>query len=133
MKKIFVITGLCTLLTLPVFAQTEKKDDAANAEATQEAPPSAEEVDAAAKAINAFTEDKAKLDGYCAILKEMDGLKEGDDTKAEELGQKMDTYISGLSEDVQSAFGVAEAVAPESEDTKKIDEAFGKLEEKCGS
>lgn len=131
MKKIFVITSLFALLALPAFAQAPKEGDAAQEEAGQEVP-SAEEVNAAAKAINAFVEDKAKLDGYCAILKEMEQVKEGDDAKAEELGQKMDTYISGLSEDVQDAFAVADSVAPESEDAKKIDEAFEKIDEKCG-
>ncbi len=137
MKTIIAITSLCALLALPAFAQTEKNDDAAQEntaqeEATEEAP-SAEDVDAAMKAINSFVEDKKQVEGYCAILKEMEGLKDGDDQKAEELGQKMDTYISGLSEDIQEAFGVAEVVESESEESAKIDEAFGKLEEKCGS
>ena len=137
MKTIIAITGLCALLALPAFAQTEKQGEAAQENAAQEEAgeeaPSAEDVDAAVQAINSFAEDKKQVEGYCAILKEMEGLKDGDDQKAEELGQKMDTYISGLGEDVQDAFGVAEVVEPESEEAAKIDEAFGTLEEKCVS
>ncbi len=125
MKRIFAVTALCTFLISPAFAQTEPKEDAA-----QEAP-TAEAIANAVKSLESFIDDKAKTDGYCAILKELEAVPEGDDAKVEEVSQKLDAYIGGLSEDVQNAFTVAEAVAPDSPDAQKIDEAFGKLEEQC--
>ncbi len=128
MKKIFAITGICALLAAPAFAQDKKAEEPADAPA-----PTAAEVDAAAKTINAFVDDQKKVDGYCAIMKDMDTVKEGDDAKAEEMGQKMDTYLKEQGDDVAQAFTVAESVDPETDEGKKIDEALGKLEEKCGS
>jgi len=125
MKHLFALTAICALLSAPVMAQTA-------------APPAAEaeepvDVNAAIKTITEFTADEKKVSGYCAISKEMAAVKEGDTAKMEELGQKMDTYLTGLGEQYADALSAAEGVAPESEDGKKLDTALGALEAKCGA
>jgi hypothetical protein len=132
MKKIFTIASICALLASPAFAQEKKPDNDAAGEAqeTTEAP-SAAEVDKAAKAIDTFADDQKKVEGYCTIAKEMGTLKEGDDKKAEELTKKMDDYLASVDKDLPNAFQTAEAVDPETEDGKKVDAAFTKLEGKC--
>jgi hypothetical protein len=122
MKHLFALTAICALLSAPVMAQT--------------AAPAAEppvDVNAAIKTITEFTADTKKVAGYCAISKEMAGVKEGDTAKMEELGTKMDTYLTGLGEQYSNAFGAAEVVTPESEDGKKLDTALGALDAKCGA
>lgn len=126
MKKILVVAGVYALLAAPVSAQNQNSEEAAPP------PPSAEEVDAAAKTITDLAADKERVAKYCAIVKEMDTLQEGQDQKAEELGKRMDEYISGEGEEIQNAFAVAELVDPESDQGPKLDEAFGKLDEACG-
>jgi hypothetical protein len=125
MKHLFALTAICALLSAPVMAQTA-------------APPAAEaeepvDVNAAIKTITEFTADTKKVAGYCAISKEMAAVKEGDTAKMEELGQKMDTYLTGLGEQYADALSAAEGVAPESEDGKKLDTVLGALEAKCGA
>lgn len=133
MKKLFAITGICALLAAPAFAQTDNNQEGAEpAEAAVEAP-TTEEVDAAVATLASIAEDQQKIEGYCAISKEMEGIAENDEAKAEELGKKMDDYLTSLGEDVVEAFATAEAADPESEDGKKIDAAFGTLEEKCAA
>ena len=77
--------------------------------------------------------DQKKASGYCNISKEMGALKEGDDKKSEELGKKMDDYLTSLGEPVVNAFDMAETVDPASEDGQKLDAAFTALDEKCGA
>jgi hypothetical protein len=101
--------------------------------AGNEPAPTAAEIDAAVKTLGEFTADQKKVAGYCAITKEMSGLKEGEDKKAEELGKKMDDYLNSQGENVVDAFSMAEAVDPASEGGKKLDTAFSALEAKCGS
>ncbi len=129
MKHLFALTAICALLSAPVMAQTTAPA-AGGAAAEAEDPV---DVAATVKTITDLTNDATKLAGYCAISKEMSGVKEGDTAKMEELGQKMDTYLTGLGEQYADAFGAAESVTPESEDGKKLDAAFSALEAKCGA
>jgi hypothetical protein len=131
MKKFFAIAGLCTLLAAPAFAQTDNAPEAAEGAETAVEAPTTAEVDAAVATINGIAEDPAKVEGYCAINKEMEGVAEADEAKAEEIATKMDTYLTSLGEEVADAFATAEAVDPASDDGQKIDAAFGTLEEKC--
>jgi cell pole-organizing protein PopZ len=124
MKHLFALTAICALLSAPVMAQTTAP--AAGAEEPVD-------VNAAIKTITEFTADEKKVSGYCAISKEMAAVKEGDTAKMEELGQKMDTYLTGLGEQYADALSAAEGVAPESEDGKKLDTVLGALEAKCGA
>jgi len=136
MKILISIFGVLLMLSAPAIAQDNNQaaetETPAEAEGEVEAPTS-EEVDEAVKVINSIAEDKQKAQGYCDIAMQMDDLKEGEETKAEELGTKMDEYLTGLGENVADAFSIAEVVDPESEDGQKIDVAFGKLYEQCGS
>ena len=87
----------------------------------------------AAASIEAMAADAKKAEGYCAISKEMAGVKEGDEKASEEVGKKLDDYLVSISEDTAEAFGIAEAVDPETEEGKAVDAAFAKLEGKCGA
>lgn len=131
MRSFVVATALAALLAMPVYAQTEAENGAEQEEETVEV--SAEEVEAAAEVIAGISEDQAKVDGYCAIVKEMEAVPEDDEAKAEELYSKMDEYLVGLGDDVVNAFITTDSVDPESEDGQKIGEALEELIEKCGS
>jgi hypothetical protein len=131
MKYLFALTAICALLSAPVMAQDKTQAPAAGGAATEAEPPV--DVNAAIKTITEFTADDKKVAGYCALSKEMSAVKDGDNAKMEELGKKMDTYLTGLGEQYVDAFSAAEAVAPESEDGKKLDTALGTLETKCGA
>jgi hypothetical protein len=128
MKHLFALTAICALLSAPVMAQTAAPPAGGAAEAEEPV-----DVNAAIKTITEFTADEKKVSGYCTISKEMAAVKEGDTAKMEELGQKMDTYLTGLGEQYADALSAAEGVAPESEDGKKLDTALGALEAKCGA
>ncbi|MGF1619691.1 MAG: hypothetical protein ACFCUR_03655 [Rhodomicrobiaceae bacterium] len=130
MKTFFAIAGLCTLLAVPAFAQT---DNAAEGEDAAVEAPTTEEVDAAVTTINTFAEDPAKTEGYCAISREMEGVAEDDEAKAEEVATKMDEYLISHGEEIAEAFATAEDVDPESEDGQKIDAALDALEQKCAT
>ena len=90
-----------------------------------------EKVDAAIRALDAITADAAKAQAYCAIVKEMFAAGE-DEEKAEEVGLKMEQYLTSLGPDYLSAWQLAETLASESPEGKALDEAFDRLEEKCG-
>jgi hypothetical protein len=129
MKHLFALTALCALLSAPVMAQSQAPA-AGGAAAEAEEPV---DVNAAIKTITELTADEKKVAGYCAISKEMEGVKDGDTAKMEEVGKKMDAYLTGLGEQYADAFGAIESVAPESEDGKKLDITLGALETKCGA
>ena len=131
MKHLFALTAICAMLAAPVTAQAQAKAPAAGGAAAEVEPPV--DVAATVKTITELTNDEKKVAGYCAISKEISGVKEGDNAKMEELGKKMDTYLTGLGEQYADAFGAAESIAPESEDGKKLDAAFSALEAKCGA
>ena len=130
MKHLFALTVICALLAAPVAAQAQAQAPAGGAAAEAEPPV---DVAATVKTITDLTTDEKKVAGYCAISKEISGVKEGDNAKMEELGKKMDAYLTGLGEQYADAFGAAESIAPESEDGKKLDAAFSALEAKCGA
>jgi len=131
MKSIIAATALAALFAMPVYAQTDGNNAAGQEEET--ATVSAEEAHAAAEVISGIGEDQAKVDGYCAIIKEMETVPENDDAKAEEFSGKMDEYLASLGEDVADAFTTADIVDPESEDGQKIEAALDGLSQKCGS
>jgi hypothetical protein len=128
MKSFLATTAICAFLAMPAFAQT-----AAPAGEEAETPPTSAEVDGAVKEINALIADQKKLAGYCAISKEGAAIPETDTAKQEEIGTKMDTYLTSLGEPTAEAFGIADSVDPATDDGKKIDAAFSALEAKCGS
>jgi hypothetical protein len=130
MKHLFALTAVCALLSAPVMAQTAAPAAPAAGAAEEAEPPV--DVNAAIKTITEFTNDEKKVAGYCAISKEISGVKDGDNAKMEELGNKMDAYLTGLGEQYVDAFAATESVAPESEEGKKLDTALGALETKCG-
>lgn len=132
MKKLLALAGICALLASPAYAQQQPAQPQGGAEAAEPAP-SKEEAENAAKAIEALANDQQKVAGYCAITKEMAAAPEADQKKAEELGKKMDDYLTGLGNDTAEAFGIAESVDPETDEGKKIDAAFTALEGKCGA
>lgn len=131
MKHLFALTAICALLSAPVMAQATKEPAPAAGAAEETDPPV--DVNATIKTITEFTADDKKVAGYCAISKEMSAVKEGDTAKMEELGTKMDAYLSGLGEQYADAFASTEGVDPASEDGKKLDAALGALEQKCGA
>jgi hypothetical protein len=132
MKHLFASAAICALLAGPAFAQTQPAAPAAEAEEQAE-PATPEQVDAAVKTISGLAADETKVAGYCAISKEMAAAPETDEAKMEELGKKMDDYLTKLGDEYAEAFAVAETVAPETEQGKKLDEAYATLETKCGS
>lgn len=126
MKHLLAITSICALLAGPAFAQTTPEAEEADT------PPTTAEVDAAVKEINALAADEKKVAGYCEISKELAAVPETDEKKMEEVGAKLDAYLVTLGEPVAEAFGVADAVDATTDDGKKMDAAFGALDEKCG-
>jgi opacity protein-like surface antigen len=133
MKKFLALAGVCALLASPAFAQDKKPDAAGGAAEPAAEAPTKEEATKAAATIDAMADDAKKAAGYCALSKEMAGIPDGDDKKAEEVGKKLDDYLVSISQDTAEAFGIAEAVDPETEEGKKVDAAFAKLESKCGA
>jgi hypothetical protein len=129
MKNLFALAAVCALLSGPAMAQTQPAAPAG--EAAEAAEPVA--VDAAVKAINDIATDEKKAAGYCEISKELSALSETDDAKGEELGKKLDAYLTGLGEEYVEAFDAAESLDPETEDGKKLDTAFTALEAKCAA
>lgn len=127
MKHILAITGLCALLAAPAFAQSNQAAEEADT------PPTTEEIEDAAATISAMAKNKAQADGYCAIRSEIDAAPEGDEAAADALGEKMDTYLAGLGEDIAEAFDTADAVEDASPDIAKIDAAFAELDQACGA
>jgi hypothetical protein len=129
MKALIAAAALATLFAMPVYAQTDEENGAEEEAVTV----TAEEATAAAATISSVGDDQAKLDGYCAIMNEMEAAPEDDEAKAEELGGKMDQYLAGLGEDVADAFGTADGVDPASAEGQTLEEALEELGEKCGA
>ncbi len=127
MKHLLAMAGICMLLGVPAMAQTTAP------ETEKDEPPSAAEIDAAAKTIMDLSADAKKVAGYCAINKEMAAIPETDTAKLEAVSTKMDAYLATLGEPVAEAFGIAEVADPATEDGKKLDAAFTALEGKCGA
>ncbi|MGE0004277.1 MAG: hypothetical protein AB7S92_01690 [Parvibaculaceae bacterium] len=89
-----------------------------------------EKVDAAIRALDALEADAGKLQGYCAIIKELFAAGE-DDEKSEALEAKMEQYLTGLGPDYVAAWELGEDLAPGSDGAAKLDAAFERLEDKC--
>ena len=88
-----------------------------------------ERVDAAIRALDALEADAGKLQGYCAILKEMFAAGE-DEAKNEELETKMEQYLTTLGPEYLAAWQLGEDVA-QAPDSAKLEAAFERLEDKC--
>lgn len=91
-----------------------------------------EKTDAAIRALDALEADPVKLEPFCAIVKEMSGLGEGDDVKSEELEVKMEEYLTSLGPDYANAWSIGEDLDPSSADAANLDAAFDRIEQKCG-
>jgi hypothetical protein len=91
-----------------------------------------EKTDAAIRALDALEADPAKLEPFCAIVKEMAALGEGDDVKSEELEVKMEEYLTSLGTEYADAWSVGEDLDPSSPEAAKLDAAFDRIEQKCG-
>jgi len=91
-----------------------------------------EKADAAIRALDALEADPAKLEPFCAILKEMSALGEGDDVKSEELEVKMEEYLTSLGPDYATAWTIGEDLDPSSPESTSLDAAFDRIEQKCG-
>ncbi len=124
MKNLIAIAAVSALFAFPALAQTEQNGDAEEI--------TAEEIAAAAEVISEISEDQAKADGYCAIIREMEAVPEADEAQAEQVGMKMEEYLNSLGEGVADAFGVLDAVDLESEAAASLSEALEELDEKCG-
>jgi len=92
-----------------------------------------EKADAAIRALDALEADPAKLEPFCAIVKEMSALGEGDDVKSEELEVKMEEYLTSLGPDYASAWSIGEDLDPSSPESASLDAAFDRIEQKCGN
>jgi hypothetical protein len=88
-----------------------------------------EKVDAAIRTLDALEADPGKLQGYCAILKEMFAAGE-DEAKNEPLEAKMEQYLTTLGPEYLAAWALGEDVAQGS-DAAKLESAFERLEDKC--
>lgn len=112
MKLLFSLIALGLALASPTFAD--------------------EKTDAAVRALDALEADPVKLEPFCAIVKEMTALGEGDDVKSEELEVKMEEYLTGLGPDYADAWSLGEDLDPSSPEAAKLDAAFDRIEQKCG-
>ena len=91
-----------------------------------------DKTDAAIRALDALEADPVKLEPFCAIVKEMSALGEGDDVKSEELEVKMEEYLTSLGPDYADAWSIGEDLDPSSPEAAKLDAAFDRIEQKCG-
>ncbi len=91
-----------------------------------------EKTDAAIRALDALEADPAKLEPFCAIVKEMSALGEGDDVKSEELEVKMEEYLTSLGPAYADAWSIGEDLDPSSPEAANLDAAFDRIEQKCG-
>lgn len=112
MKLFLPLIAVGLALTMPAFAD--------------------ERTDAAIRALDALEADPVKLEPFCAIIKEMSALGEGDDVKSEELEVKMEEYLTSLGPDYASAWSIGEDLDPSSPEAANLDAAFDRVEQKCG-
>ena len=91
-----------------------------------------EKTDAAIRALDSLEADPAKFEPFCAIVKEMSSLGEGDDVKSEELEVKMEEYLTGLGPAFADAWSLGEDLDPSSSEAANLDAAFDRIEQKCG-
>jgi hypothetical protein len=89
-----------------------------------------EKVDAAVRALDAMEADAGKMQGYCAIIKEIFAAGE-DEEKGEELEAKMEQYLTSLGPEYASAWELGEALQEGSAEAAKLEAAFERLEDKC--
>ena len=88
--------------------------------------------DAAIRALDDLEADPAKLEPFCAIVKEMAALGEDDDVKGEELEVAMEEFLDGLGPDYANAWSLGEDLDPSSPEAASLDAAFDRIEQKCG-
>lgn len=89
-----------------------------------------ERVDAAVRALDAIEADAGKLQGFCAIVKEMFAAGE-DEQKSEELEAKMEQYLTSLGPEYLSAWELGEDLGQGSAEAARLEAAFERLEDKC--
>jgi hypothetical protein len=112
-KSVLLLIATVILLATPVFAD--------------------EKTDAAIKALQALETDSAKLAPFCAIVKDMSNLGEGDDAESNDLEAKMEEYLKSLGPDYALAWSLGENLDPSSPESAALDAAFDHLEDKCGN
>lgn len=89
-------------------------------------------IEAAVKSLAAIEADTTKLQGYCKVLKDMDAAGD-DEAKLDALDQQMRDLLQGFGPQFEQVLELSESTDSESADGKVLDEAFGKLDQKCRS
>ena len=85
-------------------------------------------VQAAIATFKAVGADKAKVDTYCAMSKEMAAGGEKGNAASD---AKIDGYIKTLGKDFETAWNVGEGLDEKSDDAKALSAALDDLEGKC--
>ena len=98
----------------------------------QAQPPSAAKVTKAdaQKVLKIISDDKAKTQTYCDIMKLGDEIEKADEKKADELFQKMDELAKKLGPEYVALMDGLQDIDPDSKDGQEIGstmEAFDKL------
>ena len=89
-----------------------------------------EKVDAAIRTLDALEADAGKLQGYCAILKEMFAAGE-DEAKSAAIETKMEEYLTTLGPEYVAAWELGGDMAQVTDGADKLEAAFERLEDKC--
>ena len=89
-------------------------------------------VNTAIQALDAISLDSTKLKAYCDALKALYAAGE-DPTKQAEADENLTKVLLSFGPQFQMLLEVYDAVAPESNDSKLLDDAFQKLDSKCES
>ena len=85
-------------------------------------------ITAAIATFKAVGTDKAKLDTFCAMSKEMAA---GGEKGNAESDAKIDGYIKTLGKDFETAWNMSEGLDENSDDAKALGAALDDLEGKC--
>jgi hypothetical protein len=85
-------------------------------------------VTAAIATFKAVGADKAKLDTYCAMSKEMAAGGEKGNAASD---AKIDGYMKTLGKDFEAAWNVGEGLDEKSDDAKALGAALDDLEDNC--
>ena len=87
-------------------------------------------VNTAVKTLDSIALDSNKLKAYCDALKELYAAGE-DPTKQAEADENLTKVLLSFGPQYQMLLEIYDAVAPESNDSKLLDDAFLKLDSKC--
>lgn len=87
-------------------------------------------VDSAIKSLEAVSSDASKLKSYCDALKELHAAGE-DPEKQAEADDKLSKVLLSFGPQFKLLLEIYDSTDPESDDSKRIDDAFFKLDSKC--